>query len=444
MCRFSGSHNLTPTGNSVFKKSINHLDNEVRTKLRKGSYDFSPADSVLSVLGVENSRVQSIAPDKDSSSSSSIELPLRAAEKKQIDFKGKLYLAPLTTVGNLPFRRTCLDFGVDVTCGEMALATNLLQGQQTEWALVKRHPSESLFGVQLCGGYADALCRTAQLIEDTCQVDFIDVNLGCPIDSICGRSAGASLLLKPQKIKQISTAMCSVMDTPLTLKMRKGYWENTDLVHKFLPEVSSWGVSAVTLHGRSRSQRYCRLSDWDYIYSCAGETKGLQLIGNGDIFSFTDWETHMEASSDTLATCMIGRGALIKPWIFTEIHERRHWDISATERLEMLKTFTSRGLEHWGSDEIGVEKTRRFLLEWLSFLYRYVPVGILEVLPQRIHSRPPAAFGRTDLETLFLSDCSRDWVKISEMLLGTSPEGFSFVPKHRSNAYTPETGDAPS
>ena len=71
----------------------------------------------------------------------------------------------------------------------MALATNLLQGQASEWALLKRHPCEDVFGVQVCGGYPDALSRTAQLIEDNCDVSFVDVNMGCPIDLICDRWA---------------------------------------------------------------------------------------------------------------------------------------------------------------------------------------------------------------------------------------------------------------
>ncbi len=109
---------------------------------------------------------------------------------------------------------------------------------------------------------------------------------------------------------------------------------------------------------------------------------------------------------------MIARGALYKPWLFTEIKEQRDWDISAMERFEILKKFVNYGMEHWGSDTQGVETTRRFLLEWLSFLYRYIPYGLLDDVSQKINQRPPAYFGRNHLETLMASPNSSDWIKI--------------------------------
>jgi len=456
---------------------INQFCGWLKVRLRKGQVRFDKADAVLKELGVESSwrygkegdeklrkkwekkdvvdpgegggdetreddddgggKRSKIDPDN---TAEGVDVKLRPAEKKTIDFRGKLYLAPLTTTGNLPFRRICKRYGVDITCGEMAMVTNLLQGQPAEWALLRRHPSEDIFGAQVCGGYSDSMSRCMQLLEDEIVskggLDFIDINMGCPIDLVCNKGAGSMLLEKPARMEQLVRASAPLLSCPLTLKTRMGYFANKRVAHEIIPKLVDWGLAGMTLHGRSRQQRYSRLADWDYINQCA-RASPIQLIGNGDVFSYHDYVKNVEGQG--VATCMIARGALIKPWIFTEIKERRDWDISATERLDMLKDYAAFGLEHWGADARGVANTRRFLLEWLSFLHRYVPVGLLERMPVGIHQRPPNYVGRSDLETLLSSPNSEDWVKITTMLLGPTPDNFSFQPKHKSNAYSKES-----
>ena len=117
---------------------------------------------------------------------------------------------------------------------------------------------------------------------------------------------------------------------------------------------------------------------------------------------------------------MIGRGALIKPWIFEEIKERRTIDKSSSERFDMLKDYVNFGLEHWGADKQGVANTRRFLLEWLSFLCRYVPVGIIEGQPQTMNKRPPPYVARNDLG------------KVTKFFVGIFCQNFELTFAHRN------------
>ena len=183
------------------------------------------------------------------------------------------------------------------------------------------------------------------------------------------------------------------------------------------------------LHGRSRQQRYSKLADWSYIKECAATLRescidaGLPappIFGNGDCFSAQSYYEEKENSG--VDGIMVARGALIKPWLFTEIQERREWDITATERLDGLRKvssllsplatpayvsdqadlccdsqFAEYGLTHWGTDTQGVNTTRRFLCEAMSFQHRYIPIGLLERMPGQINERPPAYRGRNEL-----------------------------------------------
>jgi tRNA-dihydrouridine synthase 3 len=233
---------------------------------------------------------------------------------------------------------------------------------------MKRHPSEDCFGVQVCGGFGDAMTRCAQLIEDVCHVDFVDINFGCPIDLICGKGAGSACLQRPNRMSEIVRGMSAMLSCPLTLKMRRGYNEGDDVAHKLVPQVALWGAAGCVIHGRTREQRYSRPADWEYIAQCAAAAPpGFQVVGNGDVLSFEDHARAVEGAG--VATTYVARGALMKPWVFTEIKERRHWDISAGERLDLYRKFASHGLEHWGSDERGVETTRSVIITFFFFFH---------------------------------------------------------------------------
>ncbi|KAG6333598.1 hypothetical protein ID866_5498 [Astraeus odoratus] len=336
------------------------------------------------------------------------DVPMRFSEKKRLHWTGKTYLAPLTTVGNLPFRRLCVSLGADITCGEMGLATSFLNASREEWSLVRRHPSESIFGIQLAGNKATTMVPTAEILgkEFASGIDFVDINCGCPIDLVFRTGSGSALLDAPGKLGKMIVGMSKALgEIPVTVKLRTGVKDGRNTAHKLMPRLSSdWGAGCITLHGRTRQQRYTKLADWDYIRQCveavrARETnEGLApvpIFGGGDCFSSQDYWEKIEGTG--VDGIMIGRGALIKPWLFTEIKEHREWDISSRERLEHIRKLAEYGLSHFGTDTAGVNTTRRYLCEALSFQYRYIPIGLLERLPARINERAPAFKGRDEL-----------------------------------------------
>lgn len=222
----------------------------------------------------------------------------------------------------------------------------------------------------------------------------------------------------------------------MTIKMRTGYNDNSSNAHTIVQmlqkaayEKGGDRLSAIMIHGRSKHARYAKKANWDYIAECARSQDTslplIPIIGNGDIMSYDDWFSHQSLletkidDTEVLGLCscaMLGRGALIKPWLGKEIHDKQNYDISATERLEMLKRFVSYGFEQYGTDTHGVETTRRFFLEWQSYLHRYVPLGITDAV-QTISQTPPLFNGRSDLETLLSSPHVADWIKLSEMLI---------------------------
>ena len=508
-CRFAGSHSTereTEDGRKelvLVAKDGNHdgtndeeeedgpgvvniVPNGTKIELRKKIIKTPKSEQWLDWMEKRQSKIDKIYKEKrgtgegdrlDKSAAEEmraayVEAPFKASEKRRIYYGPETpSLSPLTTVGNLPFRRLCVSLGAQVTWSEMAMGMPLIQGEKSEWALLKAHETETKpprytptsivtdydnskdlkFGAQIAGNKPWLAMKTAEIITKLCpNLRAIDLNCGCPIDLVFRQGAGSALLDNPGRLEKILRGMNAVSnEVPITVKIRMGTKDNHPTADKLVQRLvlgggeaqdlgeGPAGVAAITLHGRSRQQRYTRDADWEYIASCAATIKNLQkktdsitdtireadgrdlsasnngrvyFIGNGDVYSHEDYYRHLDEAK--VDSCMVARGALVKPWIFEEIEQRQYLDKSASERLRYIEQFARNGLEYWGSDEIGVGTTRRFLLEWLSFSCRYVPLGVLEHLPPRLGDRPPAYRGRDDLETLLSSANYMDWVKI--------------------------------
>lgn len=427
----------------------------------KLSEEFQNRRKTQSNEGIEDLRARYIDP------------PFKASEKRRLYFGPETpTLAPLTTQGNLPFRRLCVGMGAQLTYSEMAMGMPLVQGTKADWTLLKVHESELTppklnpgavpvfddydnkkdlkFGAQISGSNHWVVTKAADVLNRYCpHLRLIDLNCGCPIDMVFKTGGGSALLENHGKLERMIRGMNAVSgEVPITAKIRTGIRNNrptaTQLIGRLAfgsrehrERLGAPGCAALTLHGRSREQRYTKKADWGYIGECAALIKTyndeknsltdtvaepdastlpnakdgrMYFLGNGDCFSHVEYFEHVEKAR--VDTVMIGRGALIKPWLFEEIEKGQYLDKSSSERLTYIEKFVRYGLEAWGSDELGIGFTRRFLLEWLSFAHRYVPIGLLEYLPASLNDRPPAYKGRDEMETLMASNNYKDWIKI--------------------------------
>lgn len=448
---------------------LNGVTSDQKFALMKKKFEFKYADEVCKIMNniqddnkkKDAARKKNRDDDEDSTAQDDtkeamnnyLETKFYASEKKKLDLVNKKIVSPLTTVGNLPYRRLMRTLGADVTYSEMALSLPLIQGTNSEWALPKAHCTEYPgFGVQIAAAKHWQGAKAAEAIARYCpNVSELNLNSGCPIDLLYRQGAGSGLLDQPARLIRILQSMnyCSG-DIPTTLKIRMGTRDEHPIAHNLVKRVvNETQTAAITLHGRSRQQRYTKEANWDYIAEVGKALRDaehevaddkdrrdfqrINFVGNGDCYNWDDW--YRATDNEYIDSVMVARGALIKPWIFEEVDSKQYLDKSATERLEMIKTYANFALEHWGSDEYGVNLSRRYLCEFMSFFHRYIPYGILERYPIKLNERPQNWKGRNELETLLGSNDYKDWIKISEMFLGPADEGFKFTPKHKSSSY---------
>jgi tRNA-dihydrouridine synthase 3 len=319
---------------------------------------------------------------------------------------GAVVMGPMTKGSNLPYRRLCTELGARVLVSEMVVGRRLKQRRNSEFALIRRAPDEPCFGVQLAGNRPDEMAWAAALVEAR-GADFIDVNLGCPIDHFTRMGLGAALGRQPQRVRRIVEAMRAAVSVPITVKIRLGWDDRSRNAMELATAAVDGGAAAVAVHGRTRQARYRHPADWDAIAELAA-TVPVPIVGNGDLLDGRDIARRLATSG--CAAVMVARGALIKPWIFREIGESNVRDLSAAERVEIYRRYVELAFEHWGRDEYGAGRVREFVRWHTDFWCRYHPqAGEDEPALQRRGSRAPA---RSALEALLArtDDAALDYV----------------------------------
>ncbi len=288
-----------------------------------------------------------------------------------MDFRGRVFLAPLTKGGNLPFRRLCLKHGCVVTMGEMAYGYQVVRRSKSELALLRKHPDETCFGAQIAASKpADAIAAGLAAAERG--ASWVDLNCGCPIHDVVKRGMGATLLQRPTQLAKLVEEMVKAIPVPVSVKIRLGWTEGEQNASEVARLVEEAGAKALTVHGRTREQRYSRAADWDAIARIAAE-RTIPVIGNGDLLTWYETKARWEASG--VASVMLGRGVLIKPWLFREIAESKAWEPDSKERLGVYHDLARMMKEHFRDDEKGKERAMRFLPWHFGFFCRYRPLS---------------------------------------------------------------------
>lgn len=290
------------------------------------------------------------------------------AESQTPDFfRDIIALAPMAMGGNLPYRRLCREYGAVRTCSEMVLAQKLVKGG--ERALIRHHETETDFGIQLAGKRPEVMAEAAAIAVAN-GAQFVDLNFGCPIDVVVRRGAGAALLQRPAKLAGVVEAVRAAISVPLSVKLRLGYAEKKMNVVDLVRRVHEAGADAAGIHGRTRNQRYSRSARWELIDE-AQRSVPIPILGNGDLL--TPWDLLKRRQETCVGSFLVARGALKKPWIFQELltGEAIYPDVPA--RWAIMRRYFELASEHFGDDEKGLPRVRRFFLWHLKFWHRYHP-----------------------------------------------------------------------
>lgn len=272
-----------------------------------------------------------------------------------------LLLAPMEDVTDPSFRYMCKQFGADVVYTEFVSSDGLIRDAAKSQAKLNINEDERPVGIQIYGHIPEAMVEAA-LIAEQAKPDLIDINFGCPVKKIANRGAGSGMMREPDKMVDITQRIVNAVKLPVTVKTRLGWDENSLIIGTLAERLQDAGISAITIHGRTRNQMYKGNADWTLI----GDVKRnprmkIPVIGNGDV---TSPETAKEMFERyNVDGIMIGRATYGRPWIFREI--RHYLDTGellpypdVNERVDIARTHFLKSVEVKG-ERVGVLEMRR-------------------------------------------------------------------------------------
>lgn len=234
---------------------------------------------------------------------------------KDLEFNHIAFLAPMAGIADLAFRELCVQYGAAYTVSEMVSSKGLTMGDKKSAQLLTLG-NDRPAGVQIFGDDPEIMAKAAVKCLDF-NPDIIDINMGCPAPKIAMNGGGASLMKKPELAYEITKAVVQAVDIPVTVKIRKGWDEESVNAVEMAELAEKAGASAVTVHGRTRQQMYSGSVDFDIIAQVK-KAVGIPVIANGDIKDEQSAAIMLEkTNADAI---MIGRGALGNPWVFSKIN----------------------------------------------------------------------------------------------------------------------------